>query len=106
MEDVNHVGKKTCLVCDSVITATTFKTEAYRGIFKIQSGSLTCHFEKVLYLLKYTVCGEVLYVGKVKTKFHYKFNHYRSKHRAFRKGDWKVPQKLYHTVLSRWPQQH
>ena len=44
MEDVNHVGKKTCLVCDSVITVTTFKTEAYQETFKIQSGSLTLQF--------------------------------------------------------------
>ena len=67
-------GKKTCLICDSVSTATT----------------------KVLYLLKCKICGKVLYVGKAKTKFRYRFDNYKSKHRAFRKGNRKVPQKLFH----------
>ena len=90
-------GKKTCLVCDSISTATTFTTEACQETFKIQSGPLTCDSEKVLYLLKCKVCGEVPYVGKAKTKFRYRFNNYKSKHRAFRKGNQKVPQKLFHT---------
>ena len=37
------------------------------------------------------------YVGKAKTKFRYRFNTYKSKHRAFRKGNPKVPQKVFHT---------
>ena len=78
-------------------TATTFTTEACQETFKIQSGPLTCDSEKVLYLLKCKVCGEVPYVGKAKTKFRYRFNNYKSKHRAFRKGNRKVPQKLFHT---------
>ena len=61
-------GKKTCLVCDSISTATTFTTEACQETFKIQSGPLTCSSEKVLYLLKCKVCGEVPYVGKERTK--------------------------------------
>ena len=56
----------------------------------------TCDSEKVLYLLKYKVCGEIPYVGKAKTKFCYRFNNYESKHRAFRKGNWKVSQRLFH----------
>ena len=90
-------GKKTCLVCDSISTATTFTTEACQKTFKIQSGSLTYDSEKVLYLLKCKVCGEVLYVEKAKTKFRYRFNNYKSKYRAFRKGNRKVPEKLFHT---------
>ena len=35
-------GKKTCLVCDSISTATTFTTEACQETFKIQSSPLTC----------------------------------------------------------------
>ena len=62
-------GNKTCLVCDSISTATTFTTEACQETFKIQSGPLTCVSEKVPYLLKCKVCGEVPYVGKAKTKF-------------------------------------
>ena len=50
-------GKKTCLVCDSISTATTFTTEACQETFKIQSGPLTCDSEKVL--LKFKVCGDV-----------------------------------------------
>ena len=68
VEDVNHVGK-TCLVCDSISTATTFTTEACYETFKIHSVPLTCDSENVLYLLKCKVCGEVFYVGKAKTKF-------------------------------------
>ena len=49
----------------------------------------------VLYLLKCKFCGEALVVGKSKTKFRYKFNNYKSKHRAFTKGDQKVRQKLF-----------
>ena len=89
-------GKKTCLVCDSISTTTTFTTEACQEIFKIQKGPLNCDFQKVLYLLKYKVCGGVSYVGKAKTKFRCRFNNYKSKHRAFRKGNQKVPQKRYH----------
>ena len=77
--------------------ATTFTTEACRETFKIQSGPLTCDSKKFLYLLKYKICGEVNYVGKAETKFRYRFNNYKSKHRAFRKGNRKVPQKLFHT---------
>ena len=40
---------------------------------------------------------KTLKVGKAKTKFRYRFNNYKSKHRAFRKGNRKVPQKLFHT---------
>ena len=89
-------GKKTCLVCNSIRTTTTFSTEACEEVFKIQSGPLNCNSEKVLYLLKCKVCGEAPYVGKVKTKFQYRFNNYKSKHRVFRKGNRKIPQKRFH----------
>ena len=45
-------GKKTCLVCKSIRSTTTFTTEACGEIFKIQSGPLNCNSEKVLYLCK------------------------------------------------------
>ena len=45
-------GKKSCLVCDSISTSTTFTTEACQETFKIQKGPLNCDSEKVLYLLK------------------------------------------------------
>ena len=103
VEDVN-MWKKTCLVCDSISTTTMFTTEAWQDTFKIQKGSLNCDSEKVLYLLKCKVFGGVHYVGKAKTKFRYRFNNYKSKHRTFRKGNKKVHQKLFHSLLSRWPQ--
>ena len=92
-------GKKTCLVCDSIGTAATITTEAgaCQETFKIQSGPLTYGSEKVLNLLKCKICGEVPYLGKANTKFRYRFNNCKSKHRAFRKGNWKVSQKLFHT---------
>ena len=71
-------GKKTCLVCNSIRTTTTLTTEACGEIFEIQSGSLNCNSEKVLYLLKCKVCGEAAYVGKAKTNFRYSFNNYKS----------------------------
>ena len=88
-------GKKICLVCDPVSTATTF--EAFQETFKIQIGPLTCDSENALYLLNCKVCGEVPYVEKVKNKFCYRLNNYKSKQRLFRKGNRKVPQKLFHT---------
>ena len=53
-------GKKTCLVCDSISTTTTFTTEACQEGFKIQKGPLNCDSEKVLYLLKWKVYIEHL----------------------------------------------
>ena len=53
--------------------------------------------KEVLYLWKCKVCGVVPYVGKAKIKFCYRFDHYKSKHRAFRKDNRQVPQKLFHT---------
>ena len=88
-------GKK--LVCHSIHTAPTFTTEACQEIFKIQSGPLTCNSKKVLYLLKCKVCGEVPCIGTAKTIFRYRFNNYKSKHRAFRKSNQKVAQKPFHT---------
>ena len=74
----------------------TFTIAACQETFKIQKGSLNCDCQKVLYLLKCKVCVEVPYVGKVKTKFRYRFNNYKSKHRTFRKGKQKVPRKRFH----------
>ena len=44
-------GKKTCLVCNSIKTTTSFTTEICGETFKIQGGHLNCKWEKVLYLL-------------------------------------------------------
>ena len=41
-------GIKTCLVCDSISTATTFTTKACQENFKIQNDPLNCDSEKVL----------------------------------------------------------
>ena len=50
----------------------------------------------MLYLLKCKVCGGFPYVEKAKTKFRCRFNNYKSKQKAFRKGNQKVPQKRFH----------
>ena len=42
--------KRTCQVYDHVITTNTFGTKACGEVFIIQSGSLNCNWEKVLYL--------------------------------------------------------
>ena len=67
--DVNCVGKKTCLVFNSIRTSSTLTTKACDESFKIQSGTLNCNSEKVLYLLKCKVCGVAPYVGNIKNKF-------------------------------------
>ena len=46
--------------------------------------------------MKCKVCGEAPYVGKSKTKFRYRFNNYKSKDRAFGKGNRKIPQNRFH----------
>ena len=46
--------------------------------------------------MKCKVCGEAPYVGKAKTKFQYRFSSYKSKHKAFKKDNRKIPQKLFH----------
>ena len=38
-------GKKTCLVCYSIRTTTTFTTEAYIKTLKISDGPLNCNSE-------------------------------------------------------------
>ena len=58
--------KETCLVCNSISTTTTFTTEACGENYKIQSGPLNGNSEKVLHLLKCTVCGQAPYVEKTK----------------------------------------
>ena len=93
--------EKIYLICGSISTTTTFATETSQETFKIQKGTSNCDSEKVLYLLKCKVSGEVPYVGKAKTKFWYKFNNYKSKHRTFRKGNQKVPQKRFHAHYCR-----
>ena len=90
-------GKKSCQVCDSISTTNSFTTEACGEEFKIQDGPLNCDSDKVLYLLKCKVCNDAPYVGKSYTKFRLRFNNYKSKHRAFRKGNQKVPQKRFHS---------
>ena len=78
-------GNKTYLVCNSTRTITNFTRGACDEIFEIKSGHLICDSEKLLYILKFKVCGQVLYVGKGKIKFLYRFNNFKTKHRTFRK---------------------
>ena len=86
----------TCFVCDSISTATTFARKVCQEIFKTQSGPLVCGSEIVLYLLKWKVCDGVPYVRKAKMEIYYRFNNYKSKHRAFKNGN---------SLLSQWLQQ-
>ena len=41
-------GKKTCLVCDSISTTTTFTIEACQETLKIQKSHLNCDSKKEL----------------------------------------------------------
>ena len=55
---------------------------------------MNCISVKVLYLLKCKVCGEAPYVGKL--SFDIGSVTLKAKHRAFRKGNRKIPQKCFH----------
>ena len=46
--------------------------------------------------MKSKKCGETPSVGKAKTKFRYRFNGKKNKHRAYRKGNRRILQKLFH----------
>ena len=63
----------------------TFATKACGETFKIQREIFHCNSQKVVYLLKYRICGEAPYVCKEKTKFRAGFNNYKSAHRSYRK---------------------
>ena len=62
-------GKKTCLFYNSIRTTTTLITKTCGETFIIRSGPLNCNSEKVLYLLKWKVCGEALMLEKPKLSF-------------------------------------
>ena len=94
-------GKKTCLVCNSVRNTTTLTTQACRKTFKIQSGPLNCNLKKVLYILKCEVCGKAPYIGKVKTKFQYRFNNYKSEHIVSGEETEKYP-RIFFTIITVW----
>ena len=78
-------------------TTNTFTTKACGEVFKIQSGSLNCNSEKILYLPRCKTCDDTPYVGKAKTKLCLRFDNYKSKHWSFRKGKQNVPQKGLHS---------
>ena len=75
----------------------TFTTTGCREIFNIQSGTLNSNSEKVHYLQRCKICDDTPYVGKAKTKFHLRFNNYKSKHQSFWEGKQNIPQKHFHS---------
>ena len=96
---MSHTTKQTDLVCNSVSAITAITTEAFGKTFKIlpQSTTWNCGSEKVLDLLKYTVCCEALYTTKVERKLRYRLNNYKSKQKAFSKGNRKILQKVFNS---------
>ena len=52
--------------------------------------------KKYYTFVKCKLCDVALYGGKAKTKFWYRFNNYKIKDRASRKGKRKIPKKLFH----------
>ena len=72
-----------------------FYNGSLRETFKIHSAPLNCNSEKVLYLIKCKVCGEAPHIGKAKTRFRYRSNNYKRKHKAFPKENQKIPTKLF-----------
>ena len=53
-------------ISDHIITTNTLTTKEFGKVFKIQSGTLSCNSEKVLYLLRCKICDDTPYVGKAK----------------------------------------
>ena len=65
---------------------------------------LTLLLRRSALLISCKFCGEVPYVWKTKNEFRYRFNNFKSKHRAFRKGNQKFPKIVFaRSLLSRWP---
>ena len=62
-----------------------FSTKTFCEIFKIQTGSLNCNSQKIVYLLKCKIFGEDPFIGKVKMKSRIRFNDYENVHMCFRK---------------------
>ena len=76
----------------------------YKYYYDIYYRSINCGSEKVLYLSKCKVCGEIPYIRKAKTKFRYRFNNFKSK-QSIQKGLPKSFSETYsRSLLSRWPQ--
>ena len=87
----------TCGKISFHVAITTFAAEVYQETCKCQKDPLYCESEKLVYLLKYKVCGVVPYVVQTKTKFFYRF--YNWKQWAFKMGNQKVPQKHFHACF-------
>ena len=52
-------GKGNCQVCDFICDTDIFSAKAWIETFKIQSEKLNCYSQKLVYLLKCRICGEV-----------------------------------------------
>lgn len=85
--------EKTCMVFDSISATRTFTIETCQENFNVQSIISNGDSKIVLCSLKCKICGEAPNVGKAKTKFLYRLNNHKSKHRVFREGK----QKILHT---------
>lgn len=89
VEKVNHLGK-TCLVYDSLSATTTVTIEACQDSFKIQKRLLNCDSENNALLIKMQSLRWSPARWENQKKFRYRFKNYKSKHRTFRKSNWKV----------------
>ena len=52
-------AKRNLQVCNFIWDRDTFSTKACNETFKILSGPINFNFQKVVFLLKYKICGEV-----------------------------------------------
>lgn len=84
------------MVFDSISATRTFKIEACQENFNVQSIISNGDSKILLYSLKCKICGEAPNVGKAKTKFRYRLNNYKSKHRMFREGKQKIVHTYYY----------
>ena len=75
----------------------TFATKTCGKTFETQNGSLAVTQKKFLTLWGCKNFDDTPYVRKVKVKFPFRFNNYKSKQQSFRKRKQNVPQKCFHS---------
>lgn len=70
---------------DFICDTDAFPFKACGKTFKIQTGTLNCNSEKVVYFLECRTCEEAAYDAIVKKKFRARFNNFESGQRCYRK---------------------
>ena len=79
---MKRVGKGT-VNCDSICDTDIFTTNTCAETFKIQTEIFNCNSQKVIYLSKYTICGQAPYGKLLMMLLRARFDNYKSAHRSY-----------------------